>query len=94
MGARVSNTVEASTDPIRSAGSDGRPVEGENRSAMNESENNSWRCSAKNANTLPAGTSAPTSACASNNSRSTRLIPCTTTSSHATQRTAVRHDQQ
>jgi hypothetical protein len=47
----------------------------------------------QNANTLPGATSSPTSACASNNSRSDRVIPCITRSSHATRRTAVRHDQ-
>ena len=89
---RSCNSLRTSTEPTRSAGSDGRPVEDPNRSAMNESGNSRWRCSAKNANTLPSPTNSPTITCASSSSRSHRVCPCTTRSSHATKDLAVRHD--
>jgi len=41
----------------------------------------------------PGATSFPTGTCASNNSRCDRVNPCTTTSSHATRRTAVSRGQ-
>jgi hypothetical protein len=70
---RSNSSLSTSTDPTRSAGSDGRPIRDGNRSAMNESGNSSCRCSARNANTLPAGTRSPTIARASSNSRSVRV---------------------
>jgi hypothetical protein len=54
---KAHNSLSTSTLPTRSAGSDGRPVPDGNRSAMNSSPNTAHRCSARNANTLPAGLS-------------------------------------
>ena len=83
------SSLSTSTDPIRSAGCEGRPVAG-NRSAINESGNNSPRCSARNAYTLPGGTSSPTIDSASNSSRSTRDRPCMPRSSQPARAEPVR----
>src|SRR5208282_6083554 len=50
---RSYSSFSTSTLPTRSAGSDGRPVREGNKSAVKLSGNNSLRCSARNANTLP-----------------------------------------
>ena len=75
---RSCSSLSTSTDPTRSAGSDGRPVPEGNKSAVNESGNSSPRCSARNANTLPGGTRCPATAAASSSSRSCLLRPCIT----------------
>ncbi len=63
---RVCNTI---TDAITSAGTDGRPRPDGNRSANISSGNNTPRCSARNANTLPGLNKCPATDSASNNSR-------------------------
>jgi hypothetical protein len=54
-----------------------------NRSANSSGGNTSWRCRAKNANTLSSGTRCPTSAAASSSSVPARPQPCIRRSSHA-----------
>src|SRR3990170_4541229 len=65
--------IDAATDP----GIDRRPLADGNRSAKYVSGNRLRRCSARNANMLPAGTRCPTNAAASRSSRSVRSTPCT-----------------
>ncbi len=65
---RSCSSLSTSTDPTRSAGSDGRPVRDGNRSAVNSSGNSSRRCSARNANTLPSGSRCPATSPASQRS--------------------------
>jgi hypothetical protein len=62
---RSYSSLSTSTEPARSAGSDGRPVRDGNRSAMKLSGNSSVRCSARNANTLPGATRCPVTSPAS-----------------------------
>src|ERR1039457_5936954 len=73
---RSYSSLSTSTEPARSAGSDGRPVRDGNRSAMKLSGNSSVRCSARNANTLPGATRCPVTSPASSRSRSVRELPC------------------
>lgn len=51
------------------------PGRGPDKSSNNSGGNSSWRCSARNANTLPVGTGCLTSARASNNSGSGLIVP-------------------
>src|SRR6266542_4217288 len=88
---RSYSSFSTSTDPTRSAGSDGRPVRDGNRSAVKLSGNRSRRCSARNANSLPAGTRSPAIASASSNSRSTRDLPCIRRSSQKLEHIAGRN---
>ena len=88
---RSYSSLSTSTDPTRSAGSDGRPVRDGNKSAVNESGNSSRRCSAKNANTLPGGTRCPAISPASSSSRSSRDFPCMARSSQMIEHYAGRN---
>ena len=88
---RSYSSFSTSTLPTRSAGNDGRPVREGNKSAVKLSGNNSLRCSARNANTLPGGTRCPAIISASSSSRSIRDLPCIRRSSQIIEHTAGRN---
>src|ERR1039457_3262412 len=88
---RSYSSLSTSTEPTRSAGSDGRPVRDGHKSPVKLSGNNSVRCSARNANTLPAGTRCPAIISASSSSRSSRVRPFMTRSSQMIEHLAGRN---
>ncbi len=72
------SVCSTSTDATSSGGKLGRPRPDGNRSSNIDAGNNLPRCSARNTNTLPAGSRCPASDSTSNSSRCGSLQPCTT----------------
>src|SRR5665647_1811225 len=85
------NACNTITEAITSARIDGRPRPEVNRSANAPSGNNRWRCSAKNANTDPAGSRCPANDSASPNSRCPSSRPCIYQGSQPTHPAHRRH---